>query len=149
MNKDIVSFKRKSGVKMKDINLVDVDLKRDIQEISNYIQSYVDTTYLSQIRSQIKNHKRQCAEIPFPEVQLLNAMVPFVEENTRDRFLNIINMITYSKMIESMLPHYGIENFFGRTANTKKGPNDYIHQAVVALVLYRVIVWSEEPGIIV
>lgn len=135
---------RKSGVIMKNLNLVDVDLKRDIQEISNYIQSYVDATYLSQIRTQMRTYKRQCDQTPFVEVQLLESIIPFIKEENRDRFSNLIKMITYSKMIETMLPDYGIESFFRRTDNKKGLPNDYIHQATVALILYKVIVWAEE-----
>ncbi len=134
----------KSGVKMSNINLVDLDLNRDIQEIVNYIQSYIDSTYLSQIRNQIKTHKRQCADLPFAEVQLLNALLPFVCEDAKEKFSKIIEMITYSKMIESMLPSYGIDNFFIRNSGEEKGANDYLHQAVVALVLYKVIIWAEE-----
>lgn len=129
---------------MRNINLVDLDLNRDIQEISNYIQSYIDSTYLSQIRNQIKTHKRQCANAPFPEVQLLNAMMPFVPEDARDKFSSMIEMITYSKMIENMLPSYGVKNSFTRSRDEKKAPNDYLHQAVVVLVLYKVIIWAEE-----
>lgn len=136
-------LRRKSGVKMKNINLVDVDLNRDIQEISNYIQGYVDSTYLSQIRDQVKTYRSECDQTPFPEVQLLQAIIPFMQEKNRDKFEDAINMITYSKMIETMLPHYGIKDLFGRTTNEKKEPNEYIHQAVVVLVLYKVIIWSE------
>lgn len=129
---------------MGNINLVDVDLNRDIQEISKYIQSYVDTTYLSQIRNQVKDHKRQSAEIPCPEVQLLNAIVPFVAVESRGQFLDVIKMITYSKMVENMLPRYGVKNFLTRTDDESKGTNDYVQEAVVALVLYKAISWAEE-----
>lgn len=124
-------------------NLVDVDLKRDIQEISSYIQTYVEATYLSQIRNQIKTRKGEYTQISFPEVDLLNAIVPFVQEESKNKLEHVITMITYSKMIETMLPHYGVEDFFGRTTNKQKELNDYIHQAAVVLVLYKVIVWSE------
>lgn len=128
---------------MKNINLVDVDLNRDIQEISNYIQSYIDSTYLSQVRHQVKTHKRQYAEVPFPEVQLLNALLPFVSEEIKEKFSNLTEMITYSKMIENMLPSYGVENLFVRDVQQEKGLKDYIQQAVVVLVLYKIIVWAE------
>lgn len=129
---------------MKEANLVDINLKRDIQEISSYIQSYIDTTYLSQIRNQIKTHKRQCEEIPFAEVQLLEAVVPFVEGEAKDKISKTIKMITYSKMIENMLPDYGVEEVFHRSHNQEKTANDYIHEIAVVLVLYKAIVWAEE-----
>lgn len=129
---------------MKNINLVDVDLKRDIQEISLFIQNYIDTTYLSQIREQITTHKRQCAKAPFAEVQLLEAIRPFVQEEARGKLSRIIKMITYSKTIEKMLPDYGIDQPFARTDGQSSEPNDYIHQAVIVLVLYKMIVWAEE-----
>lgn len=129
---------------MRNINLVDVDLNRDIKEISNYIQSYIDSTYLSQIRNQINTHKRKYDDTPFPEVELLRAIVPFVQEESRDKFLAVIKMITYSKMVENMLPDFGVENVFLREEWDNKGVNDYIHQAVAALVLYKVIAWAEE-----
>ena len=137
-------FVRKSGVIMKNINLVDVDLKRDIQEISTFIQNYVDSTYLSQIRSQVRTHKRQTTESPFAEVQLLEAVLPFVEGETKSKLSSVIKMITYSKMIEKMLPDYGVENLFTRTNKEKGLANEYIHQAVVVLVLYKIIAWAEE-----
>lgn len=133
---------------MRSINLVDVDLNRDIQEISRYIQSYVDSTYLSQIRDQVTTYKRESEETPFPEVQLLQAMVPFVPEGSRGQFSNVIKMITYSIMVENMLPTYGVESFFTRTGVKEKMPNDYIHEAIIALVLYKTIVWAEESDII-
>lgn len=130
---------------MANLNLVDVDLKRDIQEISKYVQSYIDSTYLSQMRNQIQTHKRQCRERPFAEVQLLEAVVPFVErEEAKDKIASIIKMITYSKMIENMLPQYGGKNIFRKEEGEENTPQDYIHQAVVILVLYKVIVWAEE-----
>ena len=129
---------------MNNINLVDVDLNRDIQEISNYIQSYIDATYLSQVRNQIKTRKKQYDEATFPEVQLLDALVPFVPEEFKGGFTNLIEMITYSKMIENMLPSYGVEKLFVRNEYEDKGPSDYIHQAVLVLVLYKVIVWAEK-----
>lgn len=129
---------------MRNINLVDIDLNRDIQEITSYIQSYIDSTYLSQIRNQIKTHKRESAQVPFPEVQLLNAMIPFVREDAKDKLSKIIEMITYSKMIENMLPNYGVEGANARSMGQEKGPKDYLHQAVVVLVLYKAIIWAEE-----
>lgn len=129
---------------MGNVNLVDVDLKRDIQEISTYIQGYVESTYLRQVRNQIQTHKRQCEEIPFAEVQLLEALVPFVEDTeAKDKVSKLIQMITYSKMIENMLPDYGGKEFYDRGSHTENTLNDYIHQGVVILVLYKIIVWAE------
>ena len=128
---------------MDHINLVNVDFNRDIQEISNYIQSYVDATYLTQIRSEITSYKRKCTEVPFPEVQLLKAVIPCIGEESRDKFQGMVDMITHSKMIEKMLPSYGVEKLFTRTENETKEIGDYIHQAVVVLVLYKVIMWAE------
>lgn len=129
---------------MKDANLVDINLKRDIQEISNYIQGYIDTTYLSQIRSQIQTHKRQCEETPFAEVQLLEAIVPFVEGEAQDKLSKTIKMITYSKMIENMLPSYGVEKVFDRSDQLEKTPNDLIHEVALVLVLYKAIIWADQ-----
>lgn len=129
---------------MSNLNLVEVDLNRDIQEISTYIQSYIDSTYLSQIRNQVKNHKRQSGQIHFPEVQLLSAMVPFVPEEARNQFSQVIKMISYSKMVENMLPSYGVENLFARTGSQDKELSDYIQEAIMAVVLYKAITWVEE-----
>lgn len=129
---------------MSNLNLVEVDLNRDIQEISTYIQGYIDKTYLSQIRNQVKSHQRQSGELHFPEVQLLNAMVPFVPEAARNQFSQMVKMISYSMRVQNMLPNYGVENLFTRTDNQDKKLNDYIREGVMALVLYKAITWAEE-----
>ena len=129
---------------MSNLNLVEVDLNRDIQEISTYIQGYIDKTYLSQIRNQVKSHQRQSGELHFPEVQLLNAMVPFVPEAARNQFSQMVKMISYSMRVQNMLPNYGVENLFTRTDSQDKKLNDYIREGVMALVLYKAITWAEE-----
>lgn len=131
---------------MGNINRVDLDLKRDIQEIASFIENYIDSTYLSKIRGQIQTQKRECRKMPLPEVQLLEAIVPFVEGEMRTKLTNMVKLITYSKMIEKMVAGYGGEELFTRTQNEKGLANDYIYQGVVVLVLYQVIIWAEEAS---
>ena len=144
MNKYIVLLRKKSGVQMENLNLVNVDLNRDIQKITKYIQDYIDSTYLEQIRKQVKTYKRQYTEEPSPQIQLLNSIIPFVGEESKDRFTQMIKMISYAKMIESMLPSYRSGTTYNRENNEVMTPNDYIQQAVVSLVLYQLITWAEE-----
>lgn len=144
MNKYIVLLREKSGAHMENINLVNVDLNRDIQEITNYIQKYIDSTYLNQIRNQVNTYKREYTKEPSPQIQLLNSIVPFVGEESKGKFSDVIKMITYAKMIENILPSYGVGTLFTREDGNEMTPNDYIQQAVIALILYQLISWAEE-----
>lgn len=128
---------------MSDKNIIDLNLKRDLQQITTMIQGYIDSTYLSQIRSQIHTYKRQCEELPCKESQLLQAIVPFMNDDAQDRFSNLIKLITYSQMIERMLPSYGIEPSLYRSSSEEKPKYDYMHQVILALFLYRTILWAE------
>ncbi len=128
---------------MKGETIGAIDLKRDLKEITTFIQDYVDTTYLSQIHDQINTYKRQCQEKPCKEAQLLKAIVPFVEEENKEQFSSLIDMITYSQMIQTMLPNYSHNPLFSRGENEKDNPNDFMHQAILALFLYKAIIWAE------
>ena len=120
-----------------------INLKRDLQEVTTFIQEYVDATYLSQIHSQINTYRRQCEETPCKEAQLLKAVVPFIEGENKDKFSNLIQMMTYSQMIQAMLPQYSGKGLFARSEEEGEG-NDYMHQAILALFLYKAIRWAED-----
>lgn len=114
-------------------NLIDIDLNRDIQEISRYIQQYIDSTYFDQIRNQVTNYQRQLGKQPSPEIELLKSIIPFIKEEQQPRFEHIIKMVEHSKMIDGMLP-----------MNRGEDPNDYINRGITALILYQIITWAEK-----
>ena len=128
---------------MKIENIGGIDLKRDLQQVTTLIQEYVDTTYLSQIHKQINTYRKQCEEAPCKEAQLLRAVVPFIEDENKERFSNLIEMMTYSQMIQAMLPHYSSKGLFARGEEESES-DDYMHQAILALFLYKAIRWAEE-----
>lgn len=123
-----------------------IDFKRDLQEITRFIEGYIDKTYLSQMHSQISTHKRQCEETPSKEIQLLKAFVPFVESENKDKFSNLIEMMTYSQMIQNMLPSYSDQLLFsrGEEGQEQNEASDYMQQAILALFLYKAILWAEK-----
>ena len=123
-------------------NIGGINLKRDIQEITTFIQAYVDTTYLSDIHNQINTYKRQCEKNPCKEVELLQAVVPFIEGENKDKFSSLIKMLTYSQMIQSMLPYYKQKTSFARENESEAYDN--MHQVILVLFLYKAILWAEQ-----
>jgi len=132
-------------VRVKTQAIGGIDFKRDLQEITKFIEGYIDTTYLSQMHHQISRQKRECEETPSKEIQLLKAFVPFVESENKDKFSNLIEMMTYSQMIQAMLPSYNEQPLFsrGEEEQEQSGPSDYMQQAILALFLYKAILWAE------
>lgn len=128
---------------MKTENIGGINLKRDLQEVTTFIQDYIDATYLSQIHSQINTYRRQCEETPCKEAQLLKAVVPFIEGENKEKFSNLIEIMTYSQMIKAMLPNYSGKGLFARGEEESEA-YDYMHQAILALFLYKAILWAEE-----
>ncbi|NLI89261.1 MAG: hypothetical protein GX366_02475 [Epulopiscium sp.] len=131
---------------MKNMDLIDIDLKRDAQAISNYIESYVESTYLKQIREQVQNYKEQYRQEPLMEVELLEAISPFIEkEESREKVSNLVKQITYSKMIETMLPNYKTaEVLYRKDENKIYSLKDYFNLIILILILYRIIIWAEK-----
>lgn len=131
---------------MKNVDLIDIDLKRDIEAISNYIESYVESTYLNQIREQVQNYKEQYRQEPLMEVELLEAISPFIEkEESRNKVSHLLKQITYSKMIENMLPNYKTaEVLYKREEHKIYSLKDYLNLIILILILYRIIIWAEK-----
>ena len=125
-------------------NIVDLNFQRDLQEITSFIEGYIDSTYLSQIRNQIFTYKRQCEEAPCKESQLLEAIIPFIEDEYRDKLSNLIQLITYSQMIQKMLPESKSNVSLMRGEKDIDTKHDYMQQAILALFLYKAILWAEE-----
>ena len=123
-----------------------IDFERDLQEITRLIEGYIDTTYLREMHRQISIHKKKHEEMPSKEIQLLKAFLPFIESSEKDKFLSLIEMMTYSQMIQAMLPMYSDQSSFsrGEEGQEKDEAFAYIQQGILALFLYKAILWAEE-----
>lgn len=114
-----------------------VDIERDLNQIVNLIEEYVDKTYLLHLQNQINHYRKQCENSLCREAQLLRALIPFMPEQ-ETILQKIVEFMIYNEILERGIDDFKQLNHMFRTEDLKKDPlKMFLYKTVfLRLILY-------------
>ncbi|WP_250278964.1 hypothetical protein [[Clostridium] colinum] len=79
-------------------------VENDIKEAFNLVTNLFKTKYIDKINLELKNNVDNIKNNPTKEINLLNAIKPFVIKENHKNIDNAINLITNISALNSMIP---------------------------------------------
>lgn len=81
-----------------------INLERDMNEIVKLIKGYMTKTYINELTQEVFRCEEVCSHNRSKEVQLLEALIPFLPVEKRGMLEKVGQMLKYEQVADLMLP---------------------------------------------
>ncbi|WP_053985799.1 hypothetical protein [Niameybacter massiliensis] len=109
-----------------------INLERDINEITKLIKGYMTKTYIDELTREVSRCEDLCNNNRSKEVQLLEALTPFLPVEKRGLFEEVGKMLRYEQVADMILPKIAIPH---QHDGMRQDSNEQFMQEIIIKVL--------------
>ena len=114
-----------------------INLDRDISEIMKLVKGYMTKTYINELTKEVFRCEEQCSHNRSKEVQLLEAMLPFLPVERRGLFEKAGQMLRYEQVADLMLPK--ILTSHSPTGMRSENNEQFIQEIIIKALLFKLM----------
>lgn len=81
-----------------------INLERDMNELVKFIKGYMTKTYINDLTREVSKCEEICSHNQSREVQLIEALIPFLPIEKRGMLEKVGQMLRYEQVVDLMLP---------------------------------------------
>lgn len=114
-----------------------INLERDINEITKLIKGYMTKTYINELTQEVFRAEEACKHNRSKEVQLLEALIPFLPNEKRGLFEEVGKMLKYEQVANVMLPKI-LTSYSGKGMRQENN-EQFMQEIVIKALLFKIM----------
>lgn len=114
-----------------------INLERDVNEIAKLIKGYMTKTYINELTSEVFRCEEICSHNRSKEVQLLEALMPFIPAEKKMILEELGKMLRYEQVANMMLPK--ILTSYNSTGMRQESNEVMIQEVVIKALLFKIM----------
>lgn len=114
-----------------------INLERDVNEITKLIKGYMTKTYINELTQEVFRCEELCSHNRSKEVQLLEALIPFLPMEKRGILEKVGQMLKYEQVADLILPK--ILTSYAVPGMRQEGNEQLIQEIIIKALLFKLM----------